>query len=307
MIHKLFFATLFSLILVSCQGEPTETPTRGSVEVSVSESVQPLLTAQKQKFEELYPEARVSLQFMTSREAIARLFNDSALMIVTSRPLNAEEEDAKKRFNIEMTELKIAIDGIAIIVNVENPVSQMTMAGLDSVLSGTTERWNEVGWKESPGPINVFIPPINSSTYEVVARRVLGNHAYPKKAKTIEGSAGMIREVIKNKHAIGLVGINWYNQEKEKVKALELLDPQIPESLGVKGKYFGPYQAYIYQEVYPIRREVYIYSRADNFGVAAGFTSFITSSAGQKIVVANGLVPATMPVRIVEMTNRSLN
>ncbi len=71
--------------------------------------------------------------------------------------------------------------------------------------------------------------------------------------------------------------MNWLNDNKEKVKALELSDPNMPDSLG-GGKYFSPHQAYIYQKYYPLTRDIYIYSRADNYGVAAGFTTFIASA-----------------------------
>jgi len=90
------------------------------------------------------------------------------------------------------------------------------------------------------------------------------------------------------------------------VRILELSDPQAPDSLGTRGNYYAPYQAYVYQGYYPIPREIYIYSTADNYGVAAGFTSFITSGPGQKIVLQSGLVPATMPVRLVETTHNSI-
>ena len=60
----------------------------------------------------------------------------------------------------------------------------------------------------------------------------------------------------------------------------------------------------IYQQYYPLTRDIYIYTRADNYGVAAGFSAFITSAPGQKIVMSSGLVPATMPVRLVQTTSK---
>ncbi|HMD14487.1 MAG TPA: phosphate ABC transporter substrate-binding protein, PhoT family, partial [Bacteroidota bacterium] len=65
-----------------------------------------------------------------------------------------------------------------------------------------------------------------------------------------------------------------------------------------------PVQAYLYKGYYPITRGVNIYSKADSYSVATGFTAFITSAPGQKIVLNSGLVPVTMPVRIVELTNK---
>lgn len=306
MMNKTLIFSLLLLLAPGCQGERTETSTKGHVNILVAESVQPLIKAEEEKFEGVYPEAKIDLEFVTSREAIARLFNDSVTMIVSSRALNSEEHEVQKRFKIEMLELKIAVDGIAVIVNVQNPLTQISMAMLDSLLSGKAKFWNQGGWSAADKSVHLYLPGRNSSTYEVTVDRVLHGSSFGSPVKVIELSAEMIHAVMKDPYGIGLVGLNWYNQEKERVKALDLLDPSLPDSLGASGKYFGPYQAFIYQGVYPITRDVYIYSRADSYGVAAGFTSFITSGAGQKIVVSNGLVPATMPVRIVEMTNRSL-
>jgi phosphate transport system substrate-binding protein len=116
----------------------------------------------------------------------------------------------------------------------------------------------------------------------------------------------MIQYVIAHPLAIGMIGANWLNDNKERVKVLGLLDPNAPDSSGTGREYFKPHQAYIYRGSYPITRDVYIYSRADNYGVGAGFISFVTSAPGQKIVLNSGLVPATMPVRLVELTNKGV-
>jgi len=116
----------------------------------------------------------------------------------------------------------------------------------------------------------------------------------------------MIVYVSRHPESIGLVSSCWLKQYPEKVKALAIMDPEAPDSLGIKGQYFGPYQANVYRGYYALPSEVYIYSRTDLYSVGAGFISFITSAAGQQIIVYNGLVPATMPVRLVELTNKGI-
>jgi phosphate transport system substrate-binding protein len=234
------------------------------------------------------------------------LFNDSITIIVTARPLNAEERDAEKRFNLTVHEYKIAIDGIVVIVNNENPVAQLRVSQLDSILTGKIKTWNQLGWKRPSSEISVYLPEINNATFEVIGTKVLNGQKYSSLAKSVGSSPEMIQSVVKDPAGIGLVGMNWLNDRKDQVRTLELCDTGAPDSLGIKDKYFGPHQAYVYQKYYPLTREVYIYSRADNYGVAAGFTSFITSIAGQKIVQNSGLVPATMPIRLVEVTNKSI-
>jgi phosphate transport system substrate-binding protein len=305
-VFLIIFVVGIGIAVTGCQGERLETPTKGHVTVLVSESVAPLLRSEEIKFEELYPEAQITAEVTSDREAITRLFNDSITIVVTARSFNSEELEAEKRFNLGIHEYKIAIDGIVVITNNENPVTQLRVSQLDSVLTGDIQTWDKLGWKGSTSNIIVYLPEVNSATHEVIATKVLQGEKYLSHAKQVMSSPEMIQSVVKDPSGIGLVGMNWLADRKEQVRMLELCDTAAPDSLGIQDKYFGPHQAYVYQRYYPLTREVFIYSRADNYGVAAGFTSFITSVAGQKIVQNSGLVPATMPVRLVEVTNKSL-
>src|SRR5713101_9421847 len=135
--YNFLVTTLISILIIpGCQGERRETPTKGHVTVVVSEDVSPVIKKEKEKFEELYPDAHVELQVATAREAIARFFNDSITVIVSSRALNAEERAVQKRYNIALGEFKIAYDGIAVIVNKGNALTQLRTSQLDSILSG---------------------------------------------------------------------------------------------------------------------------------------------------------------------------
>ena len=115
----------------------------------------------------------------------------------------------------------------------------------------------------------------------------------------------MIEAVANDPSAIGIVGLNWLRAAGGRVRALDLSDPSAPDSLG-GGKFFSPHQAYVYKGFYPIIRNVYLLITPDSYGVSTGFTSFLTSAPGQKIVQNQGLVPATMPVRLVQLRNDAL-
>ena len=301
----LYAVLALSLLILDCQGERKETPTKGRVTVVVSESVAPALQQEQQKFEELYPEAHVELQVATAREAVARMFNDTITTIVSSRPLNAEEREVQKHANVKLGEYKIAIDGIVVIVNNINSITQLRTTQLDSILSGKITKWNQVG-SHLKSTIETCLPSRNTGTFEVMVMKLVKTDTVVKPTAVARSSDELIHYVEVNPNAIGMIGSNWLKANKERVKALELSDPNVPDSLGTKGKYFGPHPAYIYQGYYPLSRNIYVYSRADNYGVAAGFISFIMSAPGQKIFLNNDLVPATMPVRLVETTNRPL-
>jgi phosphate transport system substrate-binding protein len=289
---------------IGCPVERKETTTKGHVIVAVAESVSPVITQEKIQFEDLYPEAKVDLLTMTDREAVTRLFNDTMKVIVLSRPLNPEEQQVAKKYKIEFQELKIAIDGIAILVNDKNPVTQLRTTQLDSIFSGTVTNWKTVGGKSNP--IELCLPDPNSGIFEVAGMKVLNGKKFTTPSSAVTASKAMLEFVAGHPDAIGMVGLNWVSEKKENVRVLELSDPKAPDSLKIKGQYFGPHQAYVYNGFYPLTTNVYIYSRSDMYSVGAGFTSFIASGSGQKIILNNGLVPATMPVRLVQLTNKGI-
>jgi phosphate transport system substrate-binding protein len=293
---------VLALASLACQPERKETPTKGHAIVITSESVSPLIDSEKAKFEELYPDAKVTLEIAHAREAIARLFNDTIKVIISSRALNAQEREVARKANLEIAEYKIAIDAIAIIVNPANPVDRLRTTQLDSILTGAITSWKEVGGASS-ARIELCFPSRNSGTFETIGEKLLRG-SEPAKPEAVTATSGeMVDFIAGHPNAIGMLGLNWVSTNKEKVKVLELADPNAPDSTGTKGKYFQPHQAYVFQGFYPLTREIYFYSRADMYSVGIGFVSFVTSAPGQKIVLNSGLVPATMPVRLVQLTS----
>ena len=295
---------LLILAFAGCPAERKETTTKGHVIVAVAESVSPMIQQEKTQFEDLYPEAKVDLLTMTDREAVTRMFNDTIKVVVLSRQLNQEESQVAKKYNISFQELKIAIDGIAIIVNDKNPVSQLRTTQLDSIFSGTANNWKSVGGKTAS--IELCLPDPNSGPFEVAGMKILNGKKFASPASVAVSSKAMLDFVADHPNAVGIIGLNWLVEKKENVKVLELSDPNAPDSLNIKGQYFGTHQAHVYRGFYPLTTNVYIYSRSDMYSVGAGFSSFIASGPGQKIVLNNGLVPATMPVRLVQLTNKGI-
>lgn len=297
--------TALASLFWACQ-ERTGTPTSGTASVSVGEEVLPLIRDAETVFEDLYRDAKIDIRPTTSREAIAELFDDSVKTIVSARPLNDEERRAQAELGLEISGFRIARDAVCVIVNNANPVSRLRLSQVDSMFTGAIRDWGLAGWSGAPGRIMIALPDRNMASYEVFASRVLTGGVFTE-PDTILGSTGeMIDLVAGQPLAVGIAGLNWLRENKDRVRALELTNPFAHDSLGISGKYIYPHQAYIYKEYYPIIRDVYVYSTPDSYGVGSGFTSFLTGAQGQRIVLNQGLVPATMPVRLVELKNENL-
>ena len=67
------------------------------------------------------------------------------------------------------------------------------------------------------------------------------------------------------------------------------------------GSYYSPQHGFIYDKSYPFVREVYLINRETFAGLGSGFVNWACAEQGQRIVLKSGLVPATMPIRLVQI------
>ncbi len=294
---------------------PEVSPTEGNLEVYCAESVAPVVKKIAEQFMNLYSKAHITVHPVPSRVAIAKLLNNEANLVVTSRYFNQGELDTMKKYDIKADSLRIALDGIVVIVNSRNHISRLNTGQLRSVFTGKTKLWGELD-PNFQGRIIPALESPNSGTLELFKDRVLGSEnfteAFP--CTTMANVYSFVRE---KRDAIGLVSTNWLNSgpailpSKEPApRAIQLAEV---DSIGMKnidpnsfGSYYYPYQAHIYRHYYPLTHPVYFLSRNLDDGPGAGFLSFAASASGQQIFLNNGLVPATMPVRLVQLNDQPL-
>ncbi len=291
-------------LAIGCDQKEGASTTRGAVTIECDESVLPVMQIAADDFRSTYTEAQVTLRVQEARAAIANFVNDTVRVIVCGREFNREERDVIKAANFEVKEFKVAMDAIAVIGHKDNPLKRLRVSELDSILSGTLTRWEG---KRGGNLIEVAIGGINSSTNEVVQSAILKSSPFSLAATRYDSSRQVIEFVRTNKSAIGIVGLSWLKGNEGQLTVFTLGDPYAQaDSTQSVGKYYSPAQAYIYKGYYPITRPIYIYTREVRRNVSLGFIAWVTSAQGQKIFLNNGLVPTTMPVRIVELTSQQV-
>jgi phosphate transport system substrate-binding protein len=297
-----FLALLSSIILFSCSGEKRETLTSGSIAMMTSEDVYPVINIQVGDFQRMYEEVKIKNFSVSTREAIVHMLSDSIKLIVCGGEFSDEEKTAIIKNGFEVDSTKIAYDGIAVIVNEKNPLTQLTTIELKDLLSGVKDRWSKVNGSTLSSAVVVAIGDPNSGTFKYMKTWMGNNAKFSANVLPCSTSSEVMSVVSDRPNAIGFVGISWLAAMPKNIRVLELGDPQFRrDSTATAMEFFTPHQANIYRRYYPLSRTVYIYSHNVGKGVGMGFTSFAASSDGQKIIVSNGLVPATMPVRLVQL------
>lgn len=295
--------------LTSCGGDPTtqlDTPTTGTISISVDESFQPIIESEVNTFEGIYKYANINAAYKTEGQVIKDLLNDSTKIAILSRELTADEKAVFEKQNRVPRVTRIAIDAIAIITNKQNPDTLLTMDELKQIFNGQVKSWQELDEESTLGDITIVFDNNNSSTARYVRDSLITGNNLPANTFASNSHKALIDYVEENKNALGVIGINWVSDLDDstavgflnRIKVLGISKEAAPVTTE---SYYQPYQAYIAQEAYPLRRFLYIISTEGRSGLGTGFASYVASDKGQRLILKSGLVPATMPVRVISL------
>jgi phosphate transport system substrate-binding protein len=115
----------------------------------------------------------------------------------------------------------------------------------------------------------------------------------------------VISYVENHPEAIGIISVNWISDPRDSISHSFLSRIKVvsvtSEYNSDGSDFYSPHPAYIANQNYPFTREVYTINRETFAGLGTGFTSFVAGDAGQRIILKMGMLPATMPVRLVEV------
>jgi phosphate transport system substrate-binding protein len=302
----LIFAA-FSVIISACDYTVKKsTSTSGELTVGVDEGISPLVKQEASEFMRLNTESKISLNVKTSKEIIADLNNGTIKTIVSGRDLTKEEADIFASNKIELKKNKFALDAVGVIVNPKNPVTKLNYNELKRIFTGEQTDWSMLDGDNKEiykGKIKVFIARKNASIHDIFKSKVLAGAEFSPSDQICSTSAQMMSEIKNNENAIGFISMSWITISNdtldESVKPLKIaeVDPQS----GAVGSYVGLHQGYIANGSYPLVTEAFIISTDFSMNLSVGFTSFLVSYDGQRIVLKSGLVPVTQPVKIIQL------
>ncbi|HRG58529.1 MAG TPA: substrate-binding domain-containing protein [Bacteroidia bacterium] len=310
-IHIRIIGLFLVITFYSCNNNPvgadyTDTPTSGKVNISVDESYALLFDTQIYTFEALYPNAKVIARFKPEQEALQDLLKDSSKVAVLNRELTKDELNKFKTANIYPKTTKIAEDAIALVVHNNNLDTALCLKQVKSFLTGNDTLWPH----NKKQKINIVFDNPNSANYRYL-KNLINNENFGNNVFAVKSNPEVISYVSSHENAIGVVSVNWISDMDDtlsqsflkKVKVVGLTDEEFPNELT---KFRKPKQAYIANKSYPLCRSVYMINRQTRAGLGTGFVSFVAGEKGQRMMKLAGLVPATMQVRLIQITNKPL-
>lgn len=304
----LYLSLMFGLIAMgSCnmmgKRATDETPTRGNIRISVDESFQPIIESELFTFTHLYPSAKITPQFKPEMEVIDDFMNDSVKVIVTSKKLTDYQIQFLRDTQIIARTTTYAYDALAFVTNPENKDTLLKYNTIQDIFKGKIKTWSDINPKSKLGNIRLIFDNNKSGNVryfkELFGVDSLGNNFF-----AVNDNKEVIDFVSRNKDALGIVSVNWIS-DKDDSTTMSFINKintvAVSHQFIDDGSYYPPQQGFIYDKSYPFVREVYLISRETFSGLGSGFINWACAEQGQRIVLKSGLVPATMPIRLVQV------
>jgi phosphate transport system substrate-binding protein len=149
----------------------------------------------------------------------------------------------------------------------------------------------------------VFDDP-NSGIVRYVRDSILHGSQFSSTTYSLKSNEAVIEYVSQQMDAIGLIGGGWISDRDDSTTNGFLGSIRVA-AIEHDGKFYKPYQAYIATRMYPLTREIIISSREPRTGLGSGFMSFVAGDKGQRVILKAGLLPVTMPIRLVQISREA--
>lgn len=297
---------LVAASIASCSKPKEETTTSGKLTVLASEPYVQLIQEEASEFHRIYPEAEVSVQGVSTREAIVKMINEGLRCIVIDRQLNEEERRIARQSGLPIIENNVGDDAFAIVVNSANKVASISPEALKAIVLGKITSWQQVPGSKQASHIEVCLTGKNSGSYELLMRYFFKVNEDAAPFVLAQSQTEILDYVAVHPQAIGLVSYGvWNDTTRSQVQTvkqnIKVVEVQSKDSTGTVIS-VKLHQTNIYNGLYPLKYSLYVYTASRKAGIAEGFVTFIAKTTGQKIILNAGLVPKTMPYRVVQLT-----
>ncbi|WP_108977938.1 phosphate ABC transporter substrate-binding protein [Leptospira ryugenii] len=289
---QILFYICVTTFLFSCKEKE-------SLKIAGSETMNSMFRYLAAEYEESHSSIKVTVEGGGSESGIDRLRKGEIDLAISSRDLNqAEFDDLRKTGNLD--KVRVAYDGVAIVVNPSNPVAKLHLSQISDILSGTAKNWKEVGGSDAP--IQLVIRNDKSGTQDYIENHILRqkdlspadfekhkSRNFSPTAKIVKDNAEMAKFISENPNAVGYMGMgSAVIDNKDKLKSLEYAKrPNDP--------YVTPSIKNVYERKYRLSRELFVVYKTDQGGKIDEFITFITGEQGQALILKSGYLRASLP------------
>jgi len=263
-----------------------------------SDTLANMMTFWAEEFKRQYPNINIQIQAAGSSTAPPSLTEGTSQFGPMSRKMKSKEIEAfEKRYGYKPTQVRVAIDALAVFVNKDNPIEGLSIKQVDAIFSSTQKcgndknatRWSDVGldgnWADKD--IQLFGRNSVSGTYGYFKSKALCKGDFKNSVNEQPGSASVVQSVASSLNSIGYSGIGYKVAGVKAVALSKKGGPFVEATMdnAITGKY-------------PLSRFLYVYvNKHPNKPLSplqAEFIKLMLSEQGQGIVKKDGYIPLPM-------------
>ena len=294
-----------SLLLPSCGQKKTSEGNveklRGDIKIDGSSTVYPITEAVAEEFRTEQPDVKVTVGVSGTGGGFKKLGRGEIDINDASRPIKEQEAATCKENNISYIELKVAFDGLVIVINKENTwVDHFTVAELKKMWEPDAQekitKWNQIRASWPATDFHLYGPGVASGTYDYFTEAVVGKSGSSRGDYTAsEDDNVLVQGVAGDKNGIAFFGLAYYEENKDKLKLVSVDNGKGPVLPSVETVKNGTYA--------PLARPIFIYvtdAAAKRIEVSA-FVNFYLDNAAT-LVPDVGYIPLTSEEYQTEIT-----
>ena len=273
------------IAMVSCSrgggGSESGESAKQYITIKGSDTMVHLASTWAEAYMKANPGTEISVTGGGSGTGIAALINGTTDLCAASRKMKSSEKDLAMQKGSEPQEFVVARDGIAVVVNPGNPVSEMSIEQIAKIYTGAYKSWSEVGGPDQP--VIVLSRESSSGTYVFFQEHVLSKKDYTPEARLMPATSAIIQSVSSDAWAIGYVGLGYALEAGDKVKMISVKADESSPAV-------APSEATVTSGDYSIARPLHLYTAGEPTGLVKAFIDYTLSPAGQQIVQETGYV-----------------
>ncbi len=305
----------------------TDTKTSGRAKIVADGTLAPVVQELVNVFESTNAEALVFPTYTDYKNAYSLFMKDSIRLLIGPRELSDNEKIIIKDRKQILQSLKVAVDGIALIVNKENTDTLITIANIKKIMTGEIRSWKELNPNSSLGDIAVYFDSPSSSTVKYIKDSICKGDNIGDNVQAITNDVEeyipskespnqlVLNHIAKTPNAIGVIGVNWISNPTDELKwtfvdKINVMNVSVEDVATKENSYPPlPYQMALrispgYEGGYPLTREIFMIMSDPSGGLPSGFYDFAAKDRGQRLIYRAGLLPSRAQIRMVRIQSK---
>jgi len=277
--------SVFGMLIIT--GCTVSESNKSFIQIKGSDTMVNLGQAWAEKFMEINQTDFVAVTGGGSGTGFSSLINGTCDIAMSSRSIKDKEIALAKQKGINPNEIKVALDGLAVVVNPANPVSKLTIKQLADIFIGRITNWKDLGGPDKK--IVLLSREVNSGTHVYFKEHVLrkndpkSKEEFAPDALLLSSSQAIADEVAGNDAGIGYYGMGYVSAKQKPISIAK----------DENSEYEAPTIENVINGKYPISRPLFFYTNGEPQGLVKKFVDFALSKEGQAIVLATDFVPIT--------------